>query len=279
MSRIFFLVALCALSLSQLATAATVFVQYPDPGGPGISFDSTFTARTGPGYFAEADLGSAYFRAKSESPDASFAYAGLQNLTFTNPLGSAPILLPAGALGVNITGQYSFGPPAPSGASTAGAGISGVLSVNDGGVARVARGDHSVGIRWQDGAVFVSPTNTTVPNTLNGGTVLFSTASLTALDMTLLMPAMTIDPGKTLEIIFLLQTTTGANGSGVKSLADASNSARIFLNLPAGVSLVDNAGVTLTWVKPVPLPGAFSLFGMALAGLAMSRRRAVAKPL
>ncbi|MCQ8106289.1 hypothetical protein NP590_19445 [Methylomonas sp. SURF-2] len=277
MNRIFFLVALFALSLSNLATAATVFVQYPDPGGPGITSDPTFATRTGPGFFTEADLGSAYFKAKSESPDASFAYAGLQNLTFTNPLGSAPILLPAGALGVNITGQYSFGPPAPSGESTAGASIIGVLSVNDGSVARVARGDHTLGTHWVNGAVF-NPTNTTTPTTLNGGTVLFNTATLTNLDMTLLMPAMTIDPGETLELTFLLQTITGANGSGVKSLADASNSARIFLNLPAGVSLIDNAGTTLSWVKPVPLPGAFSLFGMALAGLVMCRRRAVAKP-
>jgi hypothetical protein len=267
---------LCALAASNLATAATVFVQYPDPGGPGITRHPTFATLPGPGFFAEADLLNGLFKARSESPDASFAYAGLQGFTFTNPLGNSPILLPAGALGVNITGLYTLDPPAIGGGSldsAGGANIIGVLSVNDGSVGRVARGDHTIGTRWVNGAV-LNTTNTTTPTTLNGGTVLFNKATLTDLDMTLLMPAMTIDPGETLEITFSLQTIQGANSAGVKSLADASNSAQLFFNLPAGVSLIDNAGGTLTWVKPVPLPGAFSLFGIALAGMAVRLRRA-----
>ncbi|WP_415878949.1 hypothetical protein [Methylomonas sp. TEB] len=265
-------IGICALATSQLATAATVFVQYPDPSGSGITSDPAFATQTGAGFFAEADLLSAVFKARSESPDASFAYAGLQGLTFTNPLGNAPILLPAGALGVNITGQYTLGPLIPN--SGASAGITGVLSINDGSLARVARGDHFVNISQASNGFSYPPTNTTTPITQNGGTVLFNTATLTNLDMTLLMPAMTIDPGETLEITFLLQTIQGANSAGVKSLADASNSAKLFFNLPAGVSLVDNAGGTLTWVKPVPLPGAFSLFGIALASAAVRLRRA-----
>jgi hypothetical protein len=265
-------IGLCALAASNLATAATVFVQYPDPVVGGITRHPTFATKSGPGFFAEADLLVGKFKARSESPDASFAYAGVQGFTFTNPLGNAPILLPAGALGVNITGLYTLGPLVPnSGASGA---ISGALGVNDGSLAIVARGDHFVNIGQASNGLPYPPTNRTTPTTLNGGTVLFNKATLTELDMTLLMPAITIDPGETLEITFLLETIQGANGAGVKSLADASNSAQLFFNLPAGVNLVDNAGGTLAWVKPVPLPGAFSLFGIALAGMAVRLRRA-----
>lgn len=260
------LLGLAAFLAGQAATAATVFVQYP--GGTGITVDPVLATQAGPGFAAEADLFGGGFKAESEAPDAGFAYAGLRDLVFTNT-GAAPIVLGPGAISANVTAAYTLGPPTPSRTSTANATVIGVLSVTEGGVARVARGDHAVGIRWEDGAVFGTPTNTALTSNSNGGAVAFNTTTLSALDMTLLMPALTIDPGETIELEFLLQTIVGANGAGVKALADAFNSAYLSIDLPVGASLASNAGGPLTWVTPVPLPGTLPLMGTAFGAVAV----------
>lgn len=260
--------------LPCVAEAAGVFVQYP--GGAGIMRDPLLATQSGAGFFAEADLLIGEFKAVSNSPDANFAYAGIDNqLILTNPAGApGAVAIPAGAFTVNVTGVYALGPGAAVRASSAGAGITAVLSVTHGATQHVASGSHGISQSWVDG-VPGTPGNTTSTNNSGGGSVVFNTTTLSNLDMTLSMPAFLLNPGDSLAITFLLQAITGANGLGVGALADAGNTARFSLLLQAGDSLASNAGGELSWVTTVPVPGALPLLSTALAavGWRMRRRR------
>lgn len=60
-----------AASSAQLATAASVFVQFPV--APTLVTDPVFATQSGAGFFAEADLLAGTFKARSMSPDAGFS--------------------------------------------------------------------------------------------------------------------------------------------------------------------------------------------------------------
>jgi hypothetical protein len=224
--------AAATMTVVPLSQGAQVYVQYP---GGGSIFSNSLATVTGAGYSATADLSAGEFVANvAGTPFGLSVNAGTANLVFYNNTGG-PVTIAAGDVRATFQGTYAH--PAP-GTLSSQFGSKGVLTAFHNNLQYAARADHDLGINSNG-----TSANQLTPFTTNGGVVVVNAASLTAVDVELSLPALTLDPGASIVVGFVL-TVTAVNGTANFTATPA----RISLKLPAGVMLDSNASVPLRWV-------------------------------
>ncbi|NOV28365.1 hypothetical protein [Methylomonas sp. ZR1] len=251
--------------------ASDVYVQY---SGPGVAntlqhHPSVLSIAVG-GSMASADFGSGVFKASSAAADTgsqtTYAYTGM-TATFKNT-GAVNISFAAGAIDADIDAVFS---------RTIGSEASGqAATVLSSALAGTYPGNNvpGVSVLYQYGASN-SPSSPFFDFHFNpnAGFTGSGTADADKLSANLAFPAFTLKPNDILTVNYSLNTWVvagvglGTPGSGWSATSDATHTASISLQLPAGTLL--NSPIALDWVKtaPVPLPPAIGLMLTGLAGI------------
>lgn len=242
------------LSLSNAAQAANVFVQWVTPGSPGeVIRDPVFATITDGGAFAEADLATGLFKGRAfhdgaaQSLIATVAYSGIEDLTFTNT-GPAPVVI-GGAFPFDVTLSAAFAHTVdPLGIGSWETQLIAIFLVDVAGdPLRQAEIDFTGGENWNNG--LQSSAFDLTPTSLGGTSATITTGTLSALDVTLSMGKITLDPGETMTVSLTLLPIAVADGAGFTATTDMASTAHVRLTLPAGVSLSSNASTPLDWVQ------------------------------
>lgn len=189
------------------ARSAEVFVQYD---GTNQLTNPLAVSVIGNGYAAAADLTTGAFGASSSvtGNDSQNAYAGLSTPLFITNSGSNVLYLEAGAIHAIFTVTYTLGTN-----STQSAQMSAVLSVAAPAfpLTAIAAANHTVARAYDsDGGLIGATDNFQVVFEAFGASVHLVTANLAGADFVLLMPALTLLPGETMDLSF--QLTTGVAG-------------------------------------------------------------------
>ncbi len=271
------LVAWASLAASGLAHAQLVVVdhevvlQLRGPGLPNVTPRAPWTlsdsATTAAGSSAAtADLPSAHFKVASDwtgavvSATAQQARA-LARIEFRNDHGFG-IVFAAGAIHADLSGSFGWSP----GAGTAGISnqLYGRLVVRAPGI---AGGTSNTVLSYDQNQESFDVTQAATPGSAS---VVVHGVSAGAISATLNTAAFTLAPGEVLQLSFEFEAQSwGTNGWS--AFVDASNSAQLSMQLPAGVTLVSPQ--VLSWVSVVPEPGAGWLMAVGLAGLLGWRQR------
>ncbi len=258
---------------SGVAHAVTVYVQFD---GPNVVQDPVFASAMGPGYEAYADLQAGEFGAFSTAPSggpAQNASSGLLlPVSFTNN-ANAPLVLPAGAIVARIDGTYLLGNLLDSQQQ---ASSTGVLSLSTPNLPRgaIARADHTVARNVSGNGAIVTEAETFTPAfETNGAGVVEYESSLDRVAYDLEMPSVTLAPGETMSLSFVLSTTASAFDAGAAT-ADFLNTATLEIALPPEFDPADldsDASVPLDFV---PEPAFTLLVVIGFAALALLSQRA-----
>lgn len=194
-----------------------------------------------------------------------------EDVVLTN-MGAVPVVIPAGVIG-------------PSSISLAGINMKltgGFLNVGLGITDRNARVSSSLLVK-APGVQFGTLVGAAVTNqgldlqldniNNNGAIYSINALDIPALDIDVLIPAITLAPEESVSIFYRLEVF--AQSIGGMAIADFSNTAQLSVVLPPGANLVANTTVPLDWVTtaPVPVPSAVWLFLTGLAGLMGWKRR------
>lgn len=260
---------LVVASGSTLAVSATVYVTVDGA----ISTHPTVIADSVSFASASAELSPGLFKASGEgtrNQTSGNVTAGIlaPGLLLTNS-GQAGRLYPS----VRVVGDYlldtfdlGFG-----GGSRAIAFAR--LSVKQGGDTYVTQATHTVTKVFDGDGTLLSTDNEFVPAIAAGGNLIVAESSLDRLDMTLIVPSLTIAPGTSVQLWFELRVH-GSSTVGIGA-ADFSNSAQLSLVHDPGVVLGSDAGAPLGWITPVPEPGIAWLLGAGLVLLSFGYRMAI----
>ncbi len=261
-------------------TDSLVIIQY---GGAGLGLQQAtdpwfrdFSGGTvGGALYTSADLAGGVFRASAEALGGLPAFPlGVQqqaSASFRMSLqntGPGAIVLPAGWLRADVDAVFgrTFGGAGQGIAThqfTSTLGGSGAGLPATGGAARLTY-QVAVGPR-------VPPTEDLITTATAGFVTTVNSAGLGGVDGSLSFAALTLAPGSGLQVNFNLQVLAAApSGAGWLALTDASNSAVLSMQLPAGVTL--SSPVPLPWVTVVPEPAGGSLLLAGLAGLGVLAR-------
>ncbi|MBP6632061.1 MAG: hypothetical protein KA297_21760, partial [Kofleriaceae bacterium] len=242
------------LTVFPTGTLATVYAQH---GPPNIVVEhASLATGTDTGVIATADLTAGTFGGRADAlgnPGTNrFAYAGLlRALIFVNTTG-APVTIPAGGLRLTVTGAYTHA-AAPGGPGTS-AHIQAHLgaTINDGLASTLtsAAALHQWARSYdQAGNPTSSSYNRFTPHSIqNGGTAVATVATVDALALELVMPALVLPAGATLQL-----TTTVQSVAQDRASADTlTTPVTLTMTLPAGVHLDRNTLVPLAWVTNLP---------------------------
>jgi len=268
MSRLTTLLA-CAATLvgncanAQLTALATqVTAQYAGPGLPNTVFRDpwVYTATIG-NSFVSADLSSFELKALAEWPAGTgdgpvqIAYAS-GDITLQND-SAAPVLIGPITMSVNALATQGIN----AGFGGLGQFVNGILSTSIGSQLSLAQASWSYGARRDNGG-FREELNST-PTVQGSGVASILTATPGSFEALLTLPAFSLNPGANFRLLASLQTGASADvPSGWSALTDASHSARLSMQVPAGLTI--NSSQPLRWITPVPeVPAAW----LALGGL------------
>lgn len=243
--------------------AGTVHVQH---SGSVMVVDATLAQAAASDFDAEADLASGRFTAKVIGADAADqnAYVGtgpIQFPVFTN-MGASPIVIEAGKFKAHIEGSYSF---SGSAQSTQSVEVIGTLEVKQGTTRYTAQARHGPALSVRGDGQRTETNNFSAQMESNGATVVFNTTTPEALNMDLVMPRITVGPGESFTVFFILQVSANTSSTPPqRSYAEADFSVtggQLSLELPASAAgnLQSDAGIPLSWVTgggtgPSPTP-------------------------
>lgn len=210
-------------------------------------FHPSFATLSANGLFTESNLATGEIKASSADtgPDSALvaaAYAGMEiyDLTIVAPAGAAPVTIP---LTMKVTGVFTrsvgvftgLGPMPYIGQTT-----NLILSAGQAFSAPTTIATYA----WEyaQGSTGAPPTFKTQPTTLGGSSVIVTTGTPAAIDVTL---TVNLTPG----VKYFIQATvltTAVEAGDSSALTDLSHTAKLSLSLPAGYSHTSNGGIFLS---------------------------------
>ncbi len=257
------------------AYAGFVSVQWPS-GTEQVHYPLV-AEESGPGFAGLANLSTGRFAAMSYVDSGNFhAYAAfsLVQIRWVPDDGTSTFTINPGDISARVAGTLSVPLPPPMSVDGNIGMATAVLSLEGGPVPGTATFAKTL---VTSGAG--SSTSASYPSTSGGAQISVAVDTATALDVTLLMPGLTLGPNQVFRLSGLLQTNVTSNGGLVTvDFDDAGYQLTWLLPATLGGTLIDlNTGEPLDveWASPVPLPAAslFMLTGLALAGAGIRRRR------
>lgn len=144
-----------------------------------------------------------------------------------------------------------------------------------GGQAHTARLDHSHAAICVGNRQDCRSTLDTTPVLAGLGGVSINAATDSLIDAVLHLPAFTLAPGGTAQLLFSFQAVALADG-GWAAAVDGTHSAHAALQLPAGVSIT--SAQPLLWATPVPEPAGTLLWALGAVPVWLAARRRPFRP-